>query len=141
MADLRHNDLRLDHIGIQAGALEETIAMFCECFGYRQATSAVVNTRHRVEVVFLEKAGSVPIKLIRPLDTVVPPAARLHHVAFHTDVLDQAIATLQAQGARLLSPPAPGEAFENEPIAFLFVGGLNVELITTDKRRNRIDTP
>ena len=33
----------------------------------------------------------------------------------------------------------PGEAFENERIAFLYsVNGLNIELIDTSKRANRI---
>jgi methylmalonyl-CoA/ethylmalonyl-CoA epimerase len=34
---------------------------------------------------------------------------------------------------RILTPPEPGEAFENEPIAFRFeANGLNIERIETD---------
>lgn len=141
MTASRSNDLRLDHIGIQVGTLDESIETFCRCFGYRQSTRAVINTRHRVEVVFLEKSGSIPIKLIRPLDTLTPAVARLHHLAFRAQELERGVEDLLARGARLLSPPAPGEAFEDESIAFLAVAGLNVELIATDKRRDRLEPP
>ena len=36
---------------------------------------------------------------------------------------------------KILTPPQPGEAFDNELIAFAYAGqGLNVELIETDKK-------
>ena len=44
------------------------------------------------------------------------------------------------QNLRILADPQPGEAFENENIAFLYAKqGLSVELIDTDKRSKRID--
>jgi methylmalonyl-CoA/ethylmalonyl-CoA epimerase len=130
-------NLRLDHIGVQVKELGSSIELLCKLLGYRQATEPVVNTTHRVEVVFLEKPGSLPIKLFRALDDP-RPQTRLHHLALRVDDLGQAVAALAAQGARVLSPPAPGEAFDGEPIAFLFAGGLNLELVATDKRRARI---
>ncbi|WP_244826054.1 hypothetical protein [Carboxylicivirga linearis] len=40
-----------------------------------------------------------------------------------------------------ISLPQPGEAFENENIAFLLApGNLNIELIDTDKRAGIINT-
>lgn len=132
------NDLELDHVGVEVRALEPTIEALCTLFGYHQATEPVVNTRHRVEVVFLEKAGSLPIKLVRPLDRPVQGTAKLHHVAFRTGDLERSVGELKERGARVLSPPQPGEAFDDEPIAFVFAGGLNVELVSTTKRRNRI---
>jgi methylmalonyl-CoA/ethylmalonyl-CoA epimerase len=48
----------------------------------------------------------------------------------------EACAELSARGARVLAAPAPGEAFADHPIAFLYLGsGLNVEVIDTDERR------
>ena len=42
---------------------------------------------------------------------------------------------MKDKGLRILAPPQPGEAFENEEIAFVFAKhGLNVELIDIDKR-------
>jgi methylmalonyl-CoA/ethylmalonyl-CoA epimerase len=135
------SDLEIDHLGVEVGALEPAIRAICKLFGYHQATEPVVNTRHRVEVVFLEKAGSLPIKLIRPIDRPAAPTAKLHHVAFRTGDLEQTLAALKAEGGRVLSPPQPGEAFDDEPIAFVFAAGLNVELVATTKRRNRIAPP
>jgi methylmalonyl-CoA/ethylmalonyl-CoA epimerase len=38
-------------------------------------------------------------------------------------------------GLRLIAEPQPGEAFENEKIAFFYSkDGVNIELIDTDKR-------
>jgi methylmalonyl-CoA/ethylmalonyl-CoA epimerase len=131
-------NLRVDHIGVQVKEFASSIELLCRLLGYRQATEPVVNTVHRVEVVFLEKPGSLPIKLFRALDDA-RPQTRLHHLALRVDDLTEALATLEAGGARVLSPPAPGEAFDGEPIAFVFAGGLNLELVATDKRRARIE--
>lgn len=134
-------DLVLDHLAVEVADLDAAIRAYVDLFGYHQATQPVVNTRHRVEVVFLEKAGSLPIKLFRPLGGARPVPTKLHHVAFRTRALDAAIAALQARGARVLASPAPGEAFDDEPIAFLYAGGINVELVATDKRRGRLPPP
>src|SRR5690606_5027847 len=97
-------------------------------------------------VVFLRKAGSLPLKLIEPaspdspLWAFVRKGGGLHHVCFRAEDVATATAELTANGARLLSPPEPGEAFDDELIAFLYLGfGLNVELIDTDRRRGRLE--
>jgi methylmalonyl-CoA/ethylmalonyl-CoA epimerase len=47
---------------------------------------------------------------------------------------------LTGRGLRVLSPPAPGEAFDDHLIAFGYAGfGLNIELIDTDERRALLD--
>jgi methylmalonyl-CoA/ethylmalonyl-CoA epimerase len=134
-------DFRLDHIGVQVRDLASAIDLFASLFGYSQATRPVINTLHRVEVVFLEKPGSMPIKLFRALDDARPQPPKLHHLAFRVDDVTAGVDALAAHGARVLHPPAPGEAFDNEPIAFVFAGGLNIELIATDRRRDRIEQP
>lgn len=158
--------LELDHVGVEVTDLLAAIELFVGLFGYRQATEPVVNSRHQVEVVFVEKAGSLPVKLFRSLVERAPPSSRLdlpsfvpsafntvpssrppaslshpvklHHLAFRTTELESAVEALVERGARLLSPPAPGEAFDDEPIAFVFASGLNIELTSTDKRRGRL---
>jgi catechol 2,3-dioxygenase-like lactoylglutathione lyase family enzyme len=133
--------LRLDHLGIQVSDLPAAIEAFSKYFGYRQATQPVVNTRHQVEVVFLEKPGSIGIKLFRSVADNRPQIPKLHHVAFRTDEMDGAVEALVEQGARVLHAPAPGEAFNGAPIAFLFAAGLNFELVSTDERRARLCEP
>ncbi|NYI75679.1 VOC family protein [Nocardioides panzhihuensis] len=130
-------DLRLDHVGIQVRELLRTAEAFERLFGYRRVTAPVVNTRHGVRGVFLEKADSISLKLITPLSPG-PHAYGLHHLAFMAPDLDSALVELGVAGARTLSPPQPGEMFDDELIAFVRAAGVNVELITTDRRRGRI---
>ena len=45
---------------------------------------------------------------------------------------------MRAEGARLISPPQPGEMFDDELIAFMFASGVNFELVTTRRWRDAI---
>ena len=59
----------------------------------------------------------------------------LHHLCFKCDNLSKKIVELNQMGLRTLIPPEPGEAFENNNIAFIYARqGLNIELIDTDKK-------
>lgn len=134
----------IDHIGIAVRSLEDGIAHWERVFGYRQVTDIVVNTRQKVRVVFLEKDNSLQVKLIEPTDETSPihrfagRGGGLHHLCFRCEELGQEIDRLTGQGLRVLAAPQPGEAFDNEDIAFIFAQmGLNIELIETDKRAAR----
>jgi methylmalonyl-CoA/ethylmalonyl-CoA epimerase len=134
----------IDHIGIVVRSLEKGIEHWEKTFGYRQMTDIVVNTRQKVRVVFLSKPDSLPVKLIQPVDEDSPAAtlARkgggLHHLCFKTHDMTDEIARLRDLGLRVIAGPEPGEAFENEDIAFIFAKqGLNIELIDTDERAGR----
>lgn len=131
----------LDHVGIAVRSIEELLDRWQRVFGYRQATEIVTNTRQRVRVVFLERPGSLQVKLVEPTDQTSPVHALagrgggLHHLCFRSASLDAEIARLEALGLRVVAPPEPGEAFENERIAFVYAGGgLNIEIIDTEKR-------
>ena len=133
--------MNIDHIGIVTKSLEKGIKLWTETFGYRQKTKEVVNTRQKVKVVFLEKKGSIDIKLLEPVDDTSPvyrfalKGGGLHHLCFKCDSLDSKLVELKDKGFRILAGPEPGEAFDNEDIAFIYATqGLNIELIDTDKR-------
>ncbi len=135
----------LDHVGIAVRSIERSIEHWAEVFGYDQATEVVINTRQKVRVVFLTKPGSLQIKLIEPTDPTSPVHAftrrggGLHHLCFRCESVDAEVARLVALGLRVLAPPEPGEAFDNEMIAFVYAGdGLNVELIDTVRRAGRL---
>jgi methylmalonyl-CoA/ethylmalonyl-CoA epimerase len=135
----------IDHIGVVVRSLRDGIRHWEDFFGYRQATEVVVNTRQKVNVVFLEKADSIPVKLVAPSDSASPVSAfamkggGLHHLCFRCPSIDHELARISLLGARVLFPPQPGEAFENEKIAFVFCKmGLNIELIDTEKRAGRL---
>jgi methylmalonyl-CoA/ethylmalonyl-CoA epimerase len=95
--------------------------------------------------VFLHKPGSLDIKLIEPTGEESPlwqflkRGEGLHHLCFRVENVGAGLAQLEERGLRVLAPPAPGEAFDDELIAFGYAGfGLNVELIDTDRRRDAI---
>ncbi len=132
----------IDHIGIVAPCLEKAQRQWERLFGYQRNSDIVLNTRQKVRVVFLSKQDSMTVKLIEPSspDSPVFQAARrgggLHHLCFRCSGLQAQIPLLQQQGARLIVPPQPGEAFRNHPIAFMLAGNnLNIELIDTSEKQ------
>ncbi len=131
----------LDHIGVLVPSLERALGQWETLFGYHRLSGAVLNTRQKVRVVFLSKTDSLMVKLIEPAapDSPVFQAARkgggLHHLCFRCSALQKEIPRLLSEGARLLVPPEPGEAFNDHPIAFMLAGGnLNFELIDTPEK-------
>jgi methylmalonyl-CoA/ethylmalonyl-CoA epimerase len=131
----------IDHIGIVVQSLEQGIQRWEALFGYIKTSDIVTSTRQKVRVVFLSKKGSLTVKLLEPQGSASPVAqfARkgggLHHLCFRCDNLRTQILFLRENGARLIVPPEPGEAFKNRDIAFLLVeSNLNIELIDTPEK-------
>lgn len=135
----------IDHIGLVVKNIEKAVIRWVNMFGYVQATEVVMNARQMVRVVFLEKNNSVTIKLTEPTSENSPifkfakRGGGLHHLCFRCSEIDEQLVELKEKGCRVLTLPEPGEAFENENIAFLFAkDGLNIELIDTEKKAKRI---
>lgn len=138
--------MKIDHICFAVRDLNDAIAYWSNVFGYRQMTGIVENTRQKVRVVFMCRDDSLMIKLIEPANGNEQLLASLrreggfHHICFRCDDVNETIPTLENKGLRLLSPPAPGEAFENGNIAFMLARyGLNIELIDTDRKAAILD--
>ena len=143
--------MQIDHIAIAVRSIEAAADRLCGLTGYARRTGKVTNTRQRVNVLFLHKAGSMDLKLIEPADPDSPlwdfvkKGGGLHHLCFKVPDVEASCTDLAARGARVIAQPQPGEAFNDHLIAFLYMGlGLNVEVIDTDDRRARLassDTP
>lgn len=138
--------MKLDHVCVAVRSIDAAIARLAPLLGYVPRTARVTNTRQKVNVVFLARPGSIDIKLIEPSGEDSPLWASLrkgeglHHLCFRTEDTQATLSDLAARGLRVLSPPAPGEAFDDHLIAFGYAGcGLNIELIDTDDRRARLD--
>jgi methylmalonyl-CoA/ethylmalonyl-CoA epimerase len=136
--------MNLDHIAIAVRDVEAAADRLCALTGYARLTERVTNSRQQVNVLFLRKSGSLDLKLIEPSGPDSPlwaflrKGGVLHHICFKTPDTAAACESLTAAGARLLTPPEPGEAFDDALIAFLHFGfGMNVEVIDTDRRRNQ----
>lgn len=135
--------MTIDHIAIAARSVDAAADRFCRLFGYVRRTAPVINTRQKVKVLFLRKPGSLDIKLIEPagddspLWDFVRKGGGLHHLCFRVGDVATACEELSGKGARVIAAPAPGEAFDEHTIAFVYAGmGLNVEVVDTDARRN-----
>ncbi len=133
--------MKIDHICFAVSDLNEGIAYWQNVFGYRQMTNIVENKTQKVHVVFLSKEDSITIKLIQPLETnqslvnFVSRGGGFHHLCFKCSDLDEQIATFTDKGLLMLSKPSPGEAFNNNRIAFMLAKyGISVELIDTDEK-------
>jgi len=131
----------IDHISFAVKNLEEGISYWNRVFGYRQLTNIVVNSLQKVKVVFLGKEGSIPVKLIEPvegnlsLQNFVNRGGGFHHICFKCSDVNEKLNELSDKGLLVLVPPQPGEAFNNHEIAFLLARyGLNIELIDTEER-------
>ena len=138
--------MKLDHICIAVRNIDRARERICSLLGYVPRTEKIVNTRQKVFVQFLRKPDSIDIKLIEPSGTDSPlveflkRGGGLHHICFRTDDGRLAVQELQEGGARLIAGPQPGEAFDDNDIAFMYLGfGLNIEIIDTDSRRGELD--
>lgn len=140
------NSMVIDHICIAVKNLNDGIDYWERIFGYSQMTFPVINTRQKVKVVFLSKEGSLPVKLIEPvegntsLQNFVDRGGGFHHICFKCANVETTAGRLTENGLITLAPSQPGEAFNNHNIAFLLAKyGLNMELIDTDEKAARID--
>jgi len=138
----------IDHIGIMVPSIEKGILQWEKSFGYRQSTEIVTNTRQNVKVVFLTKENSITVKLFQPVKSAPSvtgaqkPKSGLHHLCFRCEDMADELPRLEDLGMRILVEPQPGEAFDNENIAFVLAGnGLNIEIIDTEKRSGNIPAP
>jgi methylmalonyl-CoA/ethylmalonyl-CoA epimerase len=136
----------IDHICFAVKNLNEGIAYWRNIFGYAQMTEIVQNSLQKVKVTFLSKEGSITIKLIEPLEdnfslvNFVNRGGGFHHLCFRCDDVNQKMFELNKKGLLTLVPPQPGEAFNNNSIAFLLAKyGINIELIDTDEKVGKLD--
>jgi methylmalonyl-CoA/ethylmalonyl-CoA epimerase len=138
---------QLDHVCLAVRKIAPARAMLERTLGYKPRTEPVENTRQQVVVQFMSKPGSLDIKLIEPssidsplVEFIKRSGGGLHHLAFKTESVKAGVDDLTSKGVKIVTPPQPGEAFDDASIAFAFVGaGLNVELIDTDGRRSELN--
>ena len=135
----------IDHICFAVKNLNEGIAYWEKVFDYSQMTGNVINSLQKVKVVFLEKEGSLVVKLIEPLEdnkslvNFVSRGGGFHHLCFKCENIDDGVKDLKDKGLITLVQPQPGEAFNNHEIAFLWAKyGINIELIDTNEKANLI---
>jgi methylmalonyl-CoA/ethylmalonyl-CoA epimerase len=127
---------RIDHIGVAVENLEEGITLYRERLGMELQHRETVEEQG-VEAVLLG-VGESHVELLRPLapDTAVGrflerSGPGLHHVAYGTDDIEQALESVRAAGLRLIDEQ-PRTGIRGSRVAFLHpksTGGVLTELV------------
>ncbi len=127
--------MEIDHVAIVVKDLEETLRLYTQTLGFKEAYREVIYDQG-VEAVGLE-AGGATVELLLPLDPSSPiaryrgeAASRLHHTAYRVECLEAALADLKAKGVRLIDEH-PRKGANGSLIAFLHpkaTGGVLIEL-------------
>jgi methylmalonyl-CoA/ethylmalonyl-CoA epimerase len=115
--------MRLHHVGIAVEDLEEAKARYL-LLGFRVEAEGEVAAQG-VRVAMLKGEGEALLELLAPLGPETPVGRflanrgpGLHHLAFATGRIEEDLARLRAEGARLIDEvPRPG--FGGHRVAFL----------------------
>lgn len=125
---------RFHHIGVACRNLEREIRAFA-ALGYERDGAIFSDPLQRVHCCFLKGPGPC-VELLAPLDDSSPlmpwieKGVKMYHQAYEVKSLSDAVARLEGEGAVLMSPPKPAEAFSGRAISFLMLPNLLlVELI------------
>jgi len=138
--------MTIDHICFAVKDLNEAITYWEYVFGYKQMTSVILNSLQKVKVTFIKKENSILIKLIEPvegnksLQNFVNRGGGFNHICFKCSSIYEKMSELNQKGLITLVPPQPGEAFNNNNIAFLLARfGLNLEIIDTNQKAGLLE--
>jgi methylmalonyl-CoA/ethylmalonyl-CoA epimerase len=127
---------RIDHIGVAVEDLDEAVSLYSEGLGMELQHRETVESQG-VEAILLG-IGESHVELLLPLgpDTAVGRfLARngpgLHHVAYGTDDIEQALESVRSAGLRLIDEQ-PRIGIRKSRVAFLHpksTGGVLTELV------------
>ena len=128
--------LKIDHVGIAVGSLEERLGFWRDALGMRVGGTETVATEG-VTVAFLP-AGESRVELLeasRPDSAVAKFLANrgegIHHITFQVDAIQPLLDRLKARGIPMLDD-APRPGADGTKVAFLHpraAGGVLVELV------------
>jgi methylmalonyl-CoA/ethylmalonyl-CoA epimerase len=114
---------RIAHIGVVVGDLDEAMSLYSERFAMREQHRETVEA-FGVEAVLLE-VGDGHVELLRPLEPdnaigrwLERNGPGMHHVAYQTDDIHQALDRVRAAGLRLIDEE-PRTGIRNSRVAFL----------------------
>lgn len=107
---------RLHHVGVVVGDLATALELVRRAF--RLEVSHELNASD-LRAAFLQ-CGEVSIELIEPIGDGARErrlgaggAARIEHIAFEVESLQQAVEALDAMGVRTTRPPKPGPGYRS----------------------------
>ena len=116
---------RLNHVAIAVPDLQAASAQYQNTLG-AEVSEPQALPEHGVTVVFV-KLLNTKIELLHPLGEASPiasfldknPAGGMHHLCYEVEDIDQAIAQMRAEGARVLGDGTPKTGAHGKPVIFL----------------------
>ncbi|MFD2612364.1 VOC family protein [Paenibacillus gansuensis] len=127
-------DLRFHHVGLACRRLEAERKAH-ELLGYVAEGETFVDPVQRIRGLFMTNGG-MRIELLEPaaspspVDEILQRGQKMYHQGFLCSDIRAAVAYLEQNGARVISPPVPAVAFGGKEISFLMLRTLMiVELI------------
>ena len=132
--------LQFHHVGVASRSIESEMEALAP-LGYVAEGAIFEDPIQGVRGVFVT-AHSSRLELLEPLSAasgVLTPwlasGTKLYHLAYCVDGLDEGIARMRSQGAKLVVSPVPAVAFGGRRIAFLMLRNrLLVELVEEESR-------
>lgn len=116
---------KLHHIGYATHSIKKTSTFFLD-LGYL-LTDTVFDASQRVNIAFLNKAGTTSIELIEAIDENSPVSNFLnkngagpYHICYEVEDIKRSIEYLREHHFIPLFKPVPAIAFDNRLICFLF---------------------
>ena len=120
--------LRFHHVGVACRDLDAETRRFA-VLGYARETADFVDPVQGVAGRFLT-GGGPRLELLAPLTTdgALTPwlkaGVKLYHLAYEASDMEEGIAQLRAEGAKMVVQPVPAVAFGGRLIAFLMTPNL-----------------
>ena len=126
--------------GMAVPNIEEFLEQNSAIYGSYERGPLIVNETQKVKECFITDGNHV-IELLEPLEEGSlldgflrkNPGGGLLHLAYDVADIEGAIAQLEAEGARVVTPPTPDIAFDYRNIAFVYHNGQVIELIEKAK--------
>ncbi|MCL2817809.1 MAG: methylmalonyl-CoA epimerase [Clostridiales bacterium] len=130
---------KIDHIGVAVKSIEEAAAFWQETLGLRITGVETVESQ-KVKTAFIP-TGDSEIELLEATDAesaiakfIESKGEGIHHLALRVKDIEAALATLSAQGVRLIDQ-VPRQGAGGAKIAFVHpkaAGGILLELCQRD---------
>ena len=127
---------RIDHVGVAVEDLDDAVELYSDRLQMREEHRETMEEQG-VEAILFE-VGDGHVELIRPLSPESSVARwldrngpGLHHVAYATEDIDSALATVRDAGMRLIDEQ-PRRGIRQSRVAFLHpksTGGVLTELV------------
>lgn len=137
--------MKIDHIGYAVRRVDRAIRAFEQLgFAFEPATD---DLDRNVRLCFGEKDG-YRVELVSPLDKSRPSpvdaylagaAGVPYHFCYESGNLEADVAALQAQGCKVVIPPAPAVAFGGRRVVFLMNIGFGLmEVVEAGEREEQV---